>query len=281
MTSPVLPSWLTERACYEPAADRDGFLRKNLLSLASVLTKLRAEAPSSEGLSQLDRLLARVPGAIRLVATLVLVTCVSMARNMAFVWAITAGWLVILASRPAARIRAVFLPALVAGLVAALVNLPALLLGQANAPLRMGFKTLATVGLVANISQALGSEGLIAALRSWHLPPTLVTTLDLTLRDIVILGESALSLSEALALRSVGRDRTKTGSAAGVMGVTFLHAHTMATARAEAMELRGYGARDATASTRRRQPLGWPTLAYLALLACLIALFVYLEGALT
>lgn len=273
----ALPPWLVEPSSYEPLPDRDRFLRKNVLSLASVLTKVRADASSSRDLGPLDRLVSRAAPGVRLAATLALVACVSLARNMAFVWVAATWLLVVLALRPAERIRAVFLPAAGALALAVLVNLPALLLGQTSAPLRMGAKTFVTVGLMADVAQGLGVEGILAALRSWRLPERVVMTLDLALRDIVLLGESAHSLSEALALRSVGRDRTKTGSAAGVMGVTFLHAHTRATARAEAMELRGYGSAPAPRRQGGRGRLGIADLVLAVAVLTAIALFVYLE----
>lgn len=276
-----LPAWLVAPSSYEPVSDRDGFLRKNVLQLASVLVRLRSGAPSRDELGVLDRLLRRVPGTLRLVAMLVVVVCVSLTRNMAFVGMVVAGWLVMLALRPASRIRPVFMSACAAFAFAVVVNLPALLLGQTSAPLRMGAKALATVGVVASVVQVLGIEGVLASLRLWRLPSHLVMTIDLAFRDIVLLGESALSLSEALALRSVGRDRTKTGSAAGVMGVTFLHAQTRATARAEAMELRGYGAAVPTSAQVGHPHLSLMGLAYSLFLAGIVALFVYLEVSLS
>lgn len=270
-----LPSWLCEASSYEPAYDRDGFLRKNVLTLASALRVFRAEAASLEDCGALDRALARVPTPVRLVSMIVLVACVSLARNMAFVWMLLVAGLVVLATRPARQIRPVVVSALLAGLVAFVVNLPALLLGQTSAPVRMGTKVLLTVGLVANLAQALGPEGIVAALRGCGLPQQVCMTVDMALRDIVLLGESAQSLSEALALRSVGKDRTKTSSAAGVMGVTFVRAHQAAVARAEAMELRGYGT--TTRVRRSRTAIPPIAIAYACATILLVVLFAYLE----
>lgn len=271
----MLPSWLVEDASYEPPSDRDAFLRKNVLSLASALALFRAGATPVEELNALDRWLARVPGWVRLLATIALVACVSVARNMAFVWVVLVLGLVVLALRPASQIKLVMVPALVGGGLALLVNIPALLLGQPSAPLRMAAKGLATVGLVANLAQALGSDGVVASLRACGLPAQAVTTIDLAIRDIVLLGESALRLSEALELRSVGKDNAKTSSVAGVMGITFVHAHRMATARAEAMELRGYG--NMRQAPHGRGRMSWAVVGYVLVIALLAVAFAYLE----
>lgn len=270
-----LPLWLCEASSYEPASDRDGFLRKNVLALASALRVFRVEAASLEGRGALDRTLARVPASVRLVSMIALITCASLARNMAFVWILAVAGLAVLAMRPARQIRSVLVPALLAALLAFVVNLPAMLLGQTSAPVRMGTKVLLTVGLVANLAQALGPEGMVAALRGCGLPQQVCMTVDMALRDIVLLGESAHALSEALALRSVGKDRTKTSSAAGVMGVTFVRAHQVAVARAEAMELRGYGA--SARVHRSRIAISPVAIAYACATILFVVLFVYLE----
>lgn len=269
----VLPAWLTAPSCYEPAHDKDAFLRKNVLSLTSALVRLRVG--SAAPVSLLDRQLANVRPSLRLLATVLLVTLLSLSRNLAFAWVLLVGWLLVLASRPAELIRANLVPALALTAMAVLVNVPALLFGQPTAPLRMATKTLATVGLVMSLALSLGSDGLLAALRGLHVPASACMVVDLAVRDAIIMGESAVSLSEALALRSVGRDRTKTASAAGVLGAVFVRAHTMATARAEAMELRGYhGAASFVAmhASVRPQEVG-----YLVVAATLVCLFAYLE----
>lgn len=272
-----LPAWLTAHAAYDPPSDRDRFLRRNILSLASVLRSLRQD-PAHVYDSAWDRTCARVMPGLRLLGLVVLVAAVSLARNMAYVWFMLVALLALTASRDARAIRGVLLPAFVAAGVAALVNLPAaLLLGQTATPVRMAAKTFVTVGFAAMLAQGLGAEGIVRALQDLRLPTVVVTAVDLALRDLVVLGESALSLSEALALRSVGRDTQKTSSAAGVMGTTFIRAHLLATVRAEAMELRGYSGE--LRRGERRRLCGADVVYGLGVALC-VALCVYLEVAL-
>lgn len=272
----ALPEWLTAPSEYDPVPDRSSYLRKNILTLTSVLLALRDDPQTRANGSACDRILERVSPAARLVGMLAVVTCVSLARNFSFVWVVLVGWLVMVAMQPASRIRATLVPALVAAAVAFAINVPALFFGQATAPIRMAAKTLVTVGIVASVASSLTSEGVLRGLRSLHVPSHVVMVLDIALRDMVLLGESARSLSEALMLRSVGRDRTKTSSAAGVLGVVFLRAHTMAMARAEAMELRGYDGR-AVVGLPTRSSVGLATFGYLATLALVVGLCAYLE----
>ena len=272
-----LPEWLSRGSSYEPSVDRDSFARRNVLALTRALAKLRTEVDPVGQRPWVDRALGVVTPALRLIGTLALVACVSMARNLAFAWLMLAVLLVLCAMRPAHRIAQIVGPAALAALLAFVVNVPAILLGQASAPVRMATKTFVTVGYVASLAQALGSDGMVAALRGLGLSPHIATVVDLALRDIVLLGEAATSLSEALSLRSVGTNKDKTSSAAGVMGVVFVRAQRLATARAEAMELRGYGLDWTGGRTRYR--LRVADAAYVLALAAVIASFAYLEGA--
>ena len=273
--SRALPDWLTRTSDYVPAPDRDSFLRRNVLAMAGALSALRSEPGKVTGVSGL---LGGVSPAIRLVGVLLLVGCVSLAHNMAFVWVMVAGLLVLIASMPARSIRAVLGPAVVAACMALVVNLPAVLLGHPSAPVRMVSKTFCTVTLVVHLAHALGPEGTMGALRGMGLPVRAATVVDLALRDIVLLGEEAVTLSESLYLRSVGHNRDKTLSAAGVMGVVFVRAQRKAAERAEAMELRGYGGQ--WSPSRRSCRLTKADVAYLLLAFLIGASFVYLEGTL-
>lgn|GEM_PF-311998 len=278
-TTQTLPTWLVASSCYVPPYDRDGFLRKNILSLTSVLLTLRTDPAKKSVATGFDKHVQRVRPSLRLLGAFALVLCVALARNMAFVWLVLVGWLLLLALRPAHQIRACLLPALGVAVLTALVNVPALVLGQTAAPVRMASKSLVTAGVVVSLANSLGAEGVLAALRELHVPARVCMVLDLALRDVVLLGESALSLSEALALRSIGKDRTKTASAAGVMGAVFVRAHAMATARAEAMELRGYDGR-AFARSSASKRWGVPDVAYCLAAVALVGIFVHLEMAL-
>ena len=270
-----LPRWLTDPAPYDPPADRDGYLRRNVLRLAQALAVFRAEPP--EASSPADRLLARVPAPLRLVGLCVTLGLVAAARNMVLVWLVLGAGLVLLALRPARSIRSILVPALGLALVSALVNLPAaLFLGQTAAPLRVATKAFATMLLVCGLSQTVAAEELLGGFAALGLPPAFTLTLDLAVRDLALLGAEATTLAEALELRSVGHNRSKTASAAGVLGTVFLRAQRHAAAQAEAMVLRGYpGARAA----RRLRP-SLPVVLYLLFIAFLVVAFVYLEAAL-
>lgn len=273
---PPLPAWMVDSHCScESSRDRDGFLRRNLLRLTSLLAEVRAGGSPS---SPLDRALARVPAALRLVGLVVAVGCVSASTNMLLVWIVLAAVLAALALRPAEDIASVAGVSLAAALVALVVTLPAALLGMAPASsaTRMAAKVFVTVSLVLGLTQNVAWERLTGALVEMRVPGTVAFVIDSAVRDIALLGREASLLTEALGLRSVGRDASKTASAAGVMGMTFLKATDLAARQTEAMRCRGFAGAFRGPSERLLCAAG---VAYLVGLAAFVALFLWLEWA--
>ena len=275
MTPEALPSWLTRSADFEPPADRDGYLRRNVLALAGMLRVFRPEGVSA---SPVDRLLSKVQPALRVIGLVLCVLLVSLAHNMAFVWLMLAVTLALLAARPAPTIAAVAGPALLATAIAVAVNLPAaVILFQTSVPVRIGSKTFVTVTLTCLVARTTAPETLLGGLSSLGLPGAMALTIDLAIRDLALIGTEAKRLTEALELRSVGRNRDKTGSTAGVVGTCLVKAARHAREQAEAMALRGF---DGTAGARR---LARPTatdVCYCLAVVLVCASFAYLEFAL-
>lgn len=280
-TTPIsdagLPAWLDPSAAagYVPPRDRDAFVRNNLLRVVSTLAAFDMRP---HGTCPMARAYARVAAPVRLVGVVALVAMVSAARNMAFVWLVLAGLLACVAMRPAREIRALCGPALALAVISVLLMVPAALLGQPGAPVRMAVKSFVTCCLVLGLARSTGAHGLVAAARTLGLPATAALVCDLAIRDLALLGRTAAELSESLACRSVGRNADKTASAAGVMGVTFIKAHGLAQAQAEAMVCRGLDAGEAPAPVARER-LGVGDVAYALLVVVLLATFLWLEGA--
>jgi energy-coupling factor transporter transmembrane protein EcfT len=199
---------------------------------------------------------------------------VSLARNRAFVWAMLAASLTLLAARPARTIAAVAGPALLSAALAVAVNLPAAFIGQASAPLRVGAKTLVTITLTCLVARTTTPETLLGGLSSLGLPRTVTFTIDLAIRDLALIGTEAQTLTEALELRCVGRNRHKTGSTAGIIGTCLLKAARHAREQAEAMTLRGF---DGSAPAKRLDRPGAYDACYACVLALMVSAFAYLE----
>lgn len=275
----TLPAWLAREERYEPLVDKTGFLAKNLLHLAGMLENVRMGGGSAALLygkgpsSPLDRALSRVSAPLRLVGLFECILLVLMSHSSVFLMIIGCVDAVLIAARPVEGIRSTLLPSLAATIVAAVLALPAYLVGGGASMLFIAIKTLINVSLVLGLSWTVPWNRLIGALATFRMPDVVVFTLDTALKHIEILGRVATALSEALMLRSVGRTRgryEKTTSTAGVMGATFLRAYACAQAMDEAMECRGF---TGTYVRRRERFMTGPGVAYLIGLVILAVLY--------
>lgn len=262
-----LPPWLLEAERYDPPADRDGFIAQSARSIARVLARLRLDDGQATPLS---------PSApTKLVVGLVLILLTSLSTNFAFVLAVLAGVLVRVALLPARALRRVAGVAAGAAAVTALVMLPSLLLGQPQSLAIVTTKVAVSTCCALTVALSCPVHELTGALRQLHVSNLAIMTVDLALRGIVTLGTTALEVLEALRLRSVGRNRAKGSSLGGVGGIVLLKANRAAQDTSDAMRCRGFTGRyQATAAARP----GARDVAWLAALALVVALFLYLQG---
>ncbi|MBQ9058194.1 MAG: energy-coupling factor transporter transmembrane protein EcfT [Atopobiaceae bacterium] len=262
-----LPSWLAAEQDYEPQTDRSSFVQKSALSIAAVLRQLRLDDGTSARFS---------PSApLKLVLLVLALVANSLSRNLMVTLILLACVLVraLFLNRSAlARVVAVSLGA--AGL-AFIISLPAILLGQSTSAVRLGVKALVSTGLAMEVALTTPASQLTGALRSFKVPNLVIMTIDLTLRNIVLLGERALETLIALNLRSVGKDSDKRSSIGGVGGTLFIRASVSAQDTYDAMVCRGFdGTYDPTSRTTfRRIDLLWVGSTIL-----LALLFLHLEG---
>lgn len=261
-----LPSWLLADEKYEPPRDRDGFIRKSMLSLLGVLRRMRLDD------GQATRLSPSAP--TKLVVGLALILLTSLSRNYAFVLVMLAVTLAREAFLPTKALRRCAGVSFAAAGITALVMLPAVLLGQGHSALFIGTKVLVTVGVAMVVALSTPVAELTGALRAVRVPNEFIMTVDLALKGIVDLGQVAFEVLQALNLRSVGLNRRKSSSLGGVAGVTFLKAEEAAHATSDAMRCRGFEGEYVAAprAVRRGVDVAW----WIAL-AMFVLLFAYLE----
>ena len=273
----MIPDWLEQPQDYTPQKDRDVFLRRNALQLTSMLSRVKMQRGGldDDSLSVLDRLLICVDPALRIAGIILVILLNAASTNMFFTYCVAAGVLGILALKRGEDIVDVIKPALGGAAFTALIMLPAVFLGQPQSMVRITLKVFLSVVLLANLARGVAWNELVAGLRFYHVPSIFVFIFDITIKYIVLLGETAQSVLEALALRSVGSNRDKSGSASAVMGVTFLKAQDYAREMYQAMECRGFVGDYLSPRHRVFNPTG---IAYLLVMAALVVWFFYLEG---
>lgn len=263
-----LPEWLTRAENYKPSSDKDAFIDKSILSVLSVLSRIRSQGARGRNPMQAG-------AAVKLPAVLLTIVLLSLSRSMAFVLAVNVGLLCLLSALRARDIAAVLRSSLAACAFTVLILMPAALLGNWYSLEMITPKVFASVTAVAILSRTTRWDGLTAALKVFFLPDLFIFVLDIAVKYILLLGELALNMLWALRLRSVGRNSGKRTSLSGIAGTMFLKSGEMAAELHSAMECRGF-----TGEYRRPRKLRFNALdaAALAAAAAAVLLFFYLKA---
>lgn len=263
-----LPAWLEAEERYQPATDRDGFVVASARKISSVLARFRLDDGRSGRLS---------PSApLKLLLGVGTILLVSLARNYLFVLLMLAGVLVRACLLPTGALRRTMGAATAAAALAAIVMLPAVLIGQPRSALVLATKAFVSTGVALTVTLTTPAAETTGALAALGMPDIAILTIELALRGIVQLGTTACEALDALLLRSVGRNRDKRTALGGVGGVVLIRAARSSHDTLDAMRCRGF-----EGSYRRavRHPTRLVDLAWVLAFALVVALFLNLQGA--
>ncbi len=260
-----IPAWMKKEENYQPETDREGFLRKTTLSLFSVLSRFHHNIAAVSLFSTWTKLAAGL-------AVIVMTAC---ARNVMFVYLVSAVVLAVMVFLPLKVLRAVFLPAASAALFSALLCLPSILSGSFYSLIFIPLRVFISVCVVNLISTTSPWNEITRSLKIFHLPDVVILTFDLTLKFIAVSGKRCMDLLNALKLRSIGKNHGKADALGGISGTTFLRAKENGEEVYQAMQCRGFD------GTYRRSSLSVHAydMILLAAVICLLCIFVYLERA--
>ncbi|MBP3758452.1 MAG: energy-coupling factor transporter transmembrane protein EcfT [Firmicutes bacterium] len=183
-----------------------------------------------------------LPTWLKLILMIALIILTSVTQSRLIIMACGAAVLVRLAMLPAEDMSGILKTALFAGLLAAVLYTPAVIMdhGLLMNGIRVVIKVLICVTAVGLFGRTTQWNHVTAALRKFHIPGVVIFTIDITFRYIVLLGKLMEDLLTAVSLRSVGKNNKKYSSVGGVMGVTFLRGAEMNKEMYEAMQCRGF-----------------------------------------
>lgn len=228
-----IPDWLTVPENYEPPKDQDRFIDKSILNFMGMLSKIKQQ-------SKHDQDLLWVSPFFKLIFTVMLIVLVSMTRNFTFLYIILAYLAVLVALLPVKGIKSVLKGAIVAGVFTYLILIPSALAGNHYSITMIPVKVFESVMAVNILSFSTRWDHLINSLRRFFFPSLVIFIFDIMIKYIVLLGEYALQMLYALRLRSVGKNKEKYGSIAGVGGTLFVKSRAMSQTMYQAMECRGF-----------------------------------------
>jgi cobalt/nickel transport system permease protein len=262
-----MPEWLLKSEDYSPQRDKDSFLDKSILSLFSLIAKIRAQDVNGRGMFGVDAF-------FQLIFTLALIVFVSLAREFAFLFAALTYVLLELCVMPSGAMKSVLKVSLIMAAFSVIVLLPSAFFGSAYSLTIIPVQAFISVSLANILSHSSRWREIIGALKRFRVPDIFVFMLDFTVKYIVMLGEYSLESVRALKLRSVGRSRGKYTSLSGVAGNIFLKSREMARDSHGAMVCRGFTGEYTVGG---RLTFGVADAIYIVVNAGVIALYFYLH----
>jgi cobalt/nickel transport system permease protein len=260
-----MPEWLLKNENYIPSADKDTFVNKSILSVFKVLSRIKKQDSPGETAFQIN-----VP--LQVFGTLVLILLVSLTRSFVFVIIVNVWLLAVLSMTDTTRMIVILKLSMGITFFTAIIMLPAFVLGNTYSSIMITTKVFATITAMGLLSHSTKWSALTQALKRFYLPDIFIFILDITIKYIYMLGEFSLNMFYALKLRSVGKNRSKYSSMAGIAGTVFLQSKEMAEDMYHAMECRGF---TGEYHLNDKSKFKWQDYLYIGIIAVFFTLFIY------
>ncbi len=225
-----IPDWMKTPDEYYPSCDKEGFINKSSKSFMRVLSKIHRQTMISEFASP----------QIKIFFTLINIILVSISKNIAFTYFVFGLCVFRMVFLDGESLKSIFKTTFMAAAFSFLFLLPSVLIGNSKNMLLIVIKIVTSVMLLSLLTHTTNWNNLTKALRTFHMPATIIFLLDITIKYIHILGDTCLSMLEALKLRSVGINKSKGKSASGILGVAYLKSGQMSIDTYDAMICRGF-----------------------------------------
>ncbi len=261
------PEWMLREEEHLPPKRGGAFLRKSGAALARLLKSLRRVPAPPRG--------PAFSPPMRLALTFVTILLVSASQNFVFVEVIGVAALVLLATLDARSIARTLALPLQAFLMSLVILAPALFWGQTRAFVVVSTKTFITTLTLSFLIQSMNWNRFTCAFKTFGAPDSLVFIFDLTLKYVVVFGESVVETVEAATLRSVGRERRRARTLGGIVGALFLRAQDAAQEQFDAMTCRCFSG----VYRRYRAPFRQADILGILILIAIVALFIWFEYA--
>lgn len=228
-----IPEWIKKEDTQAPKMGRDAFINKSILSLLSVISKIKAQDTAKPSKHQINVF-------VRVIFTFTLVILISISSSFAFMSVINVYLLLILSAMEAKQIINILKISLIMTAFTFVILLPAAFWGNSYSLIMVPLKVFSTITAVNILSHSAKWREISNAFKIMWIPDIFILVLDITIKYIVLLAELALHMLYALKLRSVGFNDRKGTSLAGIGGTIFIKSKEMAEEMYSAMKCRGF-----------------------------------------
>jgi len=228
-----MPQWMLKEENYSPQSDRDTFINKSILSIFSILSRIKSQGAGVPGRYSVNAV-------FKVAFTFLLLIQLSVSQSASFVIVVIVYLLAVLSLLEANTIVKILKVSLVMTLFTFVILLPAAIGGNIYSGIMITSKVFATITAVNILSRSTKWSSITSALKRYFVPDIFILVLDITIKYIVMLGDFMLNMLYALKLRSVGRNKRKYTSLSGIAGTMFIESKEMAENMYNAMECRGF-----------------------------------------
>lgn len=228
-----MPEWLYKDENYIPQSDKDTFVNKSILSLLSILTRIKTQDSSKP-------VKYNVNTAFKVAFTFILVILLSISRSLTFVIVINVYLLAALSLMDAKNIVKILRVSFVMTFFTFVLMLPAAFWGNGYSSVMLTTKVFATITAVNILSHSTRWSSITSALKRFFVPDIFIFVFDITIKYIFMLGDFTLNMLYSLKLRSVGKNKSKYTSLSGIGGTLFIKSKEMSEDMYNAMECRGF-----------------------------------------
>lgn len=228
-----MPGWLLKDERYCPQTDKDTFINKSILSVLSILSRIRAQSICKSAKYSVN-------ATFKVAFTFMLILLISFSRNFTFIVIINIYLISTLCLMDADVIVKILKISFVTTFFTFVVLVPSAIWGSSFNTIMITTKEFATITAVSILSHSTRWNSITGALKCFFVPNIFIVVLDITIKYIVMLGDFALNMLYALKLRSVGKNKSKNTSVSGIAGTIFIKSKEMAEDMYAAMECRGF-----------------------------------------
>lgn len=260
-----VPEWLIKNDNYIPQTDRDTFVNKSILSVFKVISRIKMQ-------DSVTASNARINAPLKVFFTFMLLLLVSITRSFVFVIIVNVYLLLLLSIVDADNLVKILKMSLGVTLFTAIIMMPAMLWGNGYSCIMITTKVFATITAMGLLSHTTKWNAITESLKRVHIPDMFILILDITIKYMYMLGEFSLNMLYALKLRSVGRNKNKYTSIAGIAGTLFLQSKEMAEDMYHAMECRGFSGEY---HIYNKLKFKWIDYVYIAINIGLVVMFIY------
>lgn len=259
-----LPNWLKSSKIPDYEIDKDSYADKSIAGFLKFLTKITNMCATKHGI------LARLNPNIQMFFTLIFIILTAFSKNSMQLTILSAFSIIMLASLSPKNIVEFITLAIVVFIFNFAILLPSYLIYHrfSNIP----FKIIINLMYLYCFISTTKFEDILVALKKLKLPDVFISTLNITFEYIYMLGKNAIAFLYSIKIRSVGMNKNKVSTLAGIGANLFFKSKIDAQDLRDAMVCRGF---DGKFYTKKFQVT---TIDYIFITVCVITIILYFLG---